>query len=37
MQDFGMFSMTSNFDNEAGNSEITHAHQESRVTSEPLY
>ena len=37
MQDFGMLSMTSNFDNEAGNSEIKDTHQESRVTSEPLY
>ena len=37
MQDFGMFSMTSNFDNEAGNPKITHAHQESRITPESLY
>ena len=34
MQDFGMLSMTSNFDNEL---EIKDTHQESRVTSEPLY
>ena len=37
MQDFGMFSMTSNFDNESGNPKITHAHQESRITPESLY